>query len=137
MSWDIFVQDLPKGATRLGDIPDDFQPAPIGSPSELVHRISVIFPEADFSDPTWGVIEGSDFSLEVSLGDGDPITSFALHVRGGESAPFAVARLLTGLGLSGLDPQSDSGLFALDHASLEGFERWRRFRERVVGGQRT
>jgi hypothetical protein len=43
------------------------------------------------------------------------------------SAQFAVAQLLTGLGLPGLDPQNDSGLFTVDHGSLEGFKKWQSF----------
>ena len=54
MSWDIFVQDIPRGARDAGDIPENFQPRPLGERSEVIRRILEVVPEADFSDSTWG-----------------------------------------------------------------------------------
>jgi hypothetical protein len=36
MSWDIFVQDLPRDAQSIEDIPRDFQPKPILPRSRIV-----------------------------------------------------------------------------------------------------
>jgi hypothetical protein len=84
MSWDIFVQDLPPEAQKLTDIPADFRPQPLGSRAEVVAKIKAIVPQANFADPSWGIIDGGDFSIEVNMGEEDPVTGFAFHVRGGD-----------------------------------------------------
>jgi hypothetical protein len=50
MSWDIFVQDLPRDAKTVADIPDDFKPAVIGARSEIISMIKEVVPTANFSD---------------------------------------------------------------------------------------
>ena len=66
MSWDIFVQDIPDEARAVRDIPDDFEPRPLGSRTEVIRRIPEVVPTADFSDPSWGTVEGPDFSIELN-----------------------------------------------------------------------
>jgi hypothetical protein len=39
MSWDIFVQDVPASVQSVAEIPDDFQPSPIGSRAEILAGI--------------------------------------------------------------------------------------------------
>jgi len=71
MSWDIFVQDVPSEAMRVADIPSDYRPSLIGKRSEIIHAIIDVIPTADFSDPSWGLIDGEDWSIEVNLGQKD------------------------------------------------------------------
>ena len=68
MSWDIFVQDIPWTARSVADIPDDFSPRPIGSPSRVLEAIRAAAPFADVSDPTWVRIDALGVSIEVNLG---------------------------------------------------------------------
>jgi|SRR5712664_2480760 len=68
MSWDIFVQDLPRDARTVRDIPDHFQPSPLGARSALIQQIRGIAPTADFTDPAWGRLDTPTFSVEFSLG---------------------------------------------------------------------
>jgi hypothetical protein len=49
MSWDIFVQDIPPLARSVKEIPDDFDPRPIGKWLDLVARIREVVPNADFT----------------------------------------------------------------------------------------
>lgn len=86
MSWDIFVQDLPRDAATVADIPQDFKPAPIGKRADVIARIKEVVPSTDFSDPSWGQIEGEDWSIEVNIGKNETCSGFALHVRGGDEA---------------------------------------------------
>jgi hypothetical protein len=132
MSWDIFVQDLPATARTLEDIPSDFAPAVLGGRADLIRRIEAVAPSVDFSDPAWGILETSNFSVEFNIGDEDPVQSFALHVRGDDSAAAFVSDLLTRLGLRALDPQSDSGLFEPGGAAVWSLRRWRRFRDSLA-----
>ena len=111
MSWDIYVQDLPKGIQSVDEIPEDFVPGPIGRRSKVINQIIDLVPEADFSDPSWGRIEGADFSVKLNMGDDEDLQSFAFHVRGSEGAVGVVAAILDRLGLQALAPGSEAGLF--------------------------
>lgn len=133
MSWDIFVQDLPENVQAVQDIPDDFEPGSLGlKRTELIHRMQEIAPEADFSDPAWGRLDGDGYSIEINLGDDEVVSGFAFHVRGDERAPYMVQQLLDGLKLRALDPSADSGIFSLSEGSVQGFARWRSYRDRVI-----
>lgn len=127
-SWDVFVQDFPAGATTKSDIPDNFQPGPIGTRSDLIKKIKAVVPKADFSDPSWGKIEGKDFSIEINLGDDEELTSFAFHVRGSDEAALIVARILKQLNLRALD--SGTGEFLELKNPAKGLRIWRGYNDK-------
>jgi hypothetical protein len=133
MSWDIFVQDLPASAERVGDIPDDFRPRPVGRRSQIIERIIEIIPAADFSDPSWGRIDGEDWSIEISMGAQEECRGFAFHVRGGDAAADAVSAILRRLNLRALDSQTGE-FFVANESSAESFRDWKKYRDEVLGG---
>ena len=133
MSYDIFVQDLPKGANSVDEIPSDFVPSPLGPRQSIIDGILDVIPTADFSDPAWGKIDADDWSIEVNIGENDPCTSFAFHVRGGSAALGAVAAILEKLGFRALDT-SEGGIFSPDQSSIESFTKWRDYRNQIAGG---
>lgn len=61
---------------------------------------------ADFTDPSWGLIDGKDWSIQVNLGQEEDCRGFALHVRAGDVAVGAIAAILRSLNLRALDSQS-------------------------------
>jgi hypothetical protein len=132
MSWDIFVQNLPADARTVAEIPDDFRPAPLMARSALLEQIKEAVPEVDFTDTSRGRIEGPGYSIEVQVGDADPVTSFVFHVRGGDLAAGVVADVLDRLGLRAIDPGSDSGFFSRDTATAS-LAAWRGYRDRTFG----
>jgi|SRR5450755_2684951 hypothetical protein len=103
MSWDIFVHDLPSGISLVDEIPSDFLPAPIGLRSEIIAKVKAIYPEGNFSDPSWGRLELPDCSVEFNLGGSEQLKSFAPHIRGGNVAcaadSYALSRNRAGPGL--------------------------------------
>jgi hypothetical protein len=72
VSWDVDVQDWPPVATPW-DIPDGFDFQPIGTRIEITTKIREVAPAADFTDPAWGRIESDDYSIEVNIGDDEPL----------------------------------------------------------------
>lgn len=115
MSWDIFVQDLPRDARTTADIPDDFTPQPLGPRAQIIQRIKEVEPLADSSDVSWGNIEAPNFGIEISLGSNEELSSFAFHVRGdGVAARAVVQKILQHLDLRACDPDSESGFFELE-----------------------
>jgi hypothetical protein len=133
MSWDIFVQDLPAGIASVADIPHDFVPSPIGLRSDVIARVSALYPECSFAKPSWGVLDIPGCSIELNLGTAEELMSFAMHVRGDERASTVVAHILGELGMRALDPSSRTGLFEQDAIlRSESFARWRSYRSSVL-----
>ena len=131
MSWDIFVQDLPRDARTVADVPDDFVPKDIGERSEIIASISEVIPKSDFSDPAWGRIDGQGWSVEVNLGDSETCSGFSLHVRGSDEAIGAVDAILQALGLRAIDSQTGE-LFVAGQDAQASFARWRQYRDSVL-----
>ena len=112
MSRDVYVQDIPSHARHVDDIPDDFRPTPIGSRDHIVEVITRVVPGADFSDRTWGTIDGDGYSIEINIRDEASLRSFAFHVRDGTGqADHVIAAILRELGLRAFDPESETGIF--------------------------
>jgi hypothetical protein len=132
MSFDVFVQDLPSHALSVADIPDDFKPQPIGQRSDVMAGIIRAAPEADFSDPNWGVIVGDNYSIEINIGPEDPLKGFAFHIRGDQQALFIVGSILAELGLRAIAPGTDSGFFDLGELQV-AYSQWQQYRKQIVG----
>ncbi len=130
MSWDILVLDLPADAETVEAIPADFAPRPLGPRSDIIAAIRSVAPCADFTDPAWGHIDAPTFSIEVNLGHDEVVSSFALHVRGGDEAIACVAAILDTLGVRAID--TSSGDFFNREAAVESVKRWRRYRDQVI-----
>lgn len=131
MSWDIFVQDLPKNAKKVAEIPNDFRPAALGPRSAVIQRIKEVVPYADFSDPSWGLIDGKDWSIEVNIGEDEICDGFALHVRGGDEAAGVVGAILEHLNLRALDAQTGE-FFVAGPEATASLAKWRAFRDRII-----
>lgn len=132
MSWDIFVQDLPREASVVSEIPNDFVPKPLErSRAQIIAAIRELEPQADFTDPSLGKITGPGYTIDVNLGDTEVVQSFAFHAYGGGQAARVIARVLESLGLRALDPGSETGFFE-DPTSEQSFENWQEYRDRVV-----
>jgi len=132
MSWDVLVQDLPTDAKKVADIPDDFRPSPLGRRSDLIRNIQAVVPFADFSDPSWGLIDGDDFSIEVSLGESDTVESFSFRVRGSDMGAAVVAEILGSLKLRALD--TTTGEFFDPETAAVSLGKWRKYLNRTLGG---
>jgi hypothetical protein len=132
VSWDLYVLNFPPDAASMADIPADHDYDIGMARSVLIERIKEVVPEADFADPGWGRIELPDASIEVNIGDDDPVPSFALMVHDGSMAAGVVADILDHLGLRAADGDSESGFF--DRGGAEAsFATWRAYRDQVMG----
>lgn len=132
MSWDLIIQSYPDDALRVLDIPEEFQPIPLGTRSEIIKKIQEVAPEVNFSGPSWGLMDGGDWSIEFDMGNEESCTSIGMHVRGSELVVGVVARILEHCKLRAIDCQT-SEFFDNSPDSLESFRRWRAFRDRCVG----
>jgi len=133
MSWDIFVQDFPPDVGSVEEIPADFHPASIGERTAIIDQIRKVVPFANFSNPTWGTIDGEDWSIEINMGPRDDCESFAFHVRGGDAAVGVVAAILQQLKLRAVDSQT--GDFVAGADALEAFNKWGIYRDQIINDQ--
>ena len=125
MSWDVFIQHLPASALCVADIPDDFEPLPLGRRHEVVSTILSIFPDADATDPTWLTLRTPDYTVSFGTGTEDVVTGLTLHVRGDESVIAPIAQLIDRLGARGID--SFTGEFFDVATARESIRRWRTY----------
>jgi hypothetical protein len=130
MSWDILIQDLPRDVQNVADIPDDYQPRPLGARDAVIARLHEVLPEVDFSDPTWGIFDGPGFSIEFNMGTEEICDNFMLHVRGGGRVVETISKLLEHLRLRGVDCQTGD-FFTID-AAQDSFRRWQAYRDHVM-----
>ncbi len=134
MSWDIFIQDFPASARWVEEIPDDFDPAPLGPRDEIIAKILEVVPFADFSDPSRGQIDRPEFSIEVSLGKEEMVGCVALFVLGGDTAAGCVTAVIEHLGFRAID--TGTGEFFTPEDALVGLQRWRAYRDQALGSGR-
>ena len=127
MSSDIFIQDFGH-YNDISEIPDDFKPGPIGNRDEIIKQIVELYPDADFSDPTWGVIDKEIFSIEINLGEDQIVDSIALHVRGEKPGADCVANIIKKLGQRAFDTGTGELLDINDPD--KGFAKWRAYRDK-------
>ena len=130
MSWDISILDLPFDARSVAEIPDDFQPQPLGRRDELIAAIREIAPGSDFTDPSWGELVGLDFVIEFNMGRSETVDSIMLHVHGGDPAVELIVALLDRRGRRAID--CSTGDFFNPASSGESFRAWQHFRDRVI-----
>lgn len=125
MSWDVFIQHLPASALCMADIPDDFEPLPLGRRHEVVKAILSVFPDADATDPTWLTLQTTGYTISFGTGTEDLVTSLTLHVRGDESVIAPITELIDRLGARGID--SFTGEFFDPATARESIRRWRKY----------
>ena len=73
----------PEEFVRMDDIPPDFVGQPLGPVAVVLRRLQDRFPDVDLSDASWGHLVRDDWSIELNVGQDDPVESIMLHVRGG------------------------------------------------------
>ena len=141
MSWDVSFQDLPDGLQSIADVPDDFLPIrPLCSRAELHAKIRAIAPETDFSDPAWATLDADGFSIELNIGDEDPVMSLMVHVRGDDEAVLGIIReLASALGRAAIDCSAGELIDFGSPEATEGYRKWRAYRDRILaaGNGRT
>ncbi len=131
MSWDILVLNFPPDIKLFEDLPEGFAFTALGKRADLIAKILEVAPSADFSDPSWGSLQGENWDIEINLGKEEETDSFMFHVRGGDGAVGAVGTILDHLGLRAYDIERQ-GFFVADADALKSFQTWRSYRDHVA-----
>ncbi|MFD9056286.1 hypothetical protein LH646_03800 [Streptomyces sp. WA1-19] len=131
MSWDVLLVRLPGEVTSVSRTAHDYVPAPLGSRHDVLATVARVLPEADLSDPAWGVLSGPTWSIELSIGADDPVESVMLHLRGaGDDVLTPVFELAGELGCKVFDCSAGD---LITPGGVSGGHGSRRFRDQVVG----
>jgi len=115
----------------LEEIPPDFKPASIGRRAMVIEQIRMVVPSANFSNPSWGTIDGEGWSIEINIGPKEDCSGFAFHVRGGDTAIAVVAAILQHLKLRAIDSQTGD-FFIAGQKAIDAFSKWRAYRDQVT-----
>ncbi|USD25796.1 hypothetical protein [Flagellimonas marinaquae] len=129
MSWDLFVQDW-GDFDSLDEIADDFEPKSIGFRSEIIDKIKTVEPTVDFSNPSWGILENGQFSIEFNMGESEDFNGFVMHIRGNELAMPCIGNILSSLELKASDGSSP---FFFDVEKSKGdLQKWIDYRDSIL-----
>ena len=107
----------------------------MGPLPEVRKRLSETAPDIDWSDPAWGRLQRAGFSIEINLGDEDPCTGFALHVRGGSGAVAVVEALVRNNGWYALDASQGEWLHHVGSLA-DSHRQFSAFRDRMIADRR-
>lgn len=129
MSWDVFIQHLPPEARHVADIPDEYEGEILGTRDEVIGKIRAKFPDADFSDPSWGTLVRDDYSIDICVNGEEAATAITLHVRGSDEAVSAVNTIIDAVGAQALD--SWTGEIYEPDIALHSIRRWRAYLEEM------
>ncbi|MHB9861114.1 hypothetical protein [Streptomyces sp. YIM S03343] len=131
MSWDILLLRLPDDITSVQEIPDDYMPEPFGRRDDVLVTVAQAVPQADLSDPAWGELLGPTWSMELNIGEDDPVDSIMLHVRGsGDDVLAPVFRLAEALRCKVIDCAEGD---LITPGQTSGWHAFQQFRDRVIG----
>lgn len=127
MCWELYAFKMPQGVQAAHDIPGDYKPPVIGPRADVIATIKANMPMANLADPSWGILDGDGWSIEINISAEDDCNGINLQVRGGDGAIAAIGALLDCTGLDAIDLQAGE-LFDRGPAALESLAQWRAFR---------
>ncbi len=124
MSWDILIIN----SAQPVDIDSDDYPE-FTSRADFIKKVSASIPEADWSDPSIGIVDSDAAVMEFDLGDEEEIGSTVLvNVYGGEEPVEEIARLCKENHWQAYDIATESFL-DLDNPSSETWDNFQSSRE--------
>ncbi|MFJ4698529.1 hypothetical protein ACIP5N_10280 [Streptomyces sp. NPDC088768] len=131
MSGDVLVLRLPEGCASVEDLPEGSPELPLGPRADVLAALAGAVPEADLSDPAWGELEGPGWSMELNIGDREPVDAVMLHVRGGgDDVLPVVLRIAEALGARACDP---AGWVLTEAGDTSGWHAFQEFRDHLTG----
>jgi hypothetical protein len=102
----------------------------MGSGDEIRQRISAQLPGVDWSTPTWGLYAGDGFTFEFSVGPEEPVTNFAVHVRGGGDTITDLLRFVLPNNWHLVDWSTGEFIDPASPSSA-GWEAWKAYRDKI------
>jgi hypothetical protein len=131
MSWDVFLMKVSEKVIKVEYMDENFPPQLLGGRNEVLALFKELFPEADFTDPSWGILDNENYSIEFNIPNEDSLESITLHIRGDELVVKAVEKICQRTGWRAID--SGSGDFIdFSNSPETGFKEWQNFKNQVL-----
>jgi len=134
VSWDINLFKVSSSISSLKEIVEIYNKGEnfesLGTKTEVIEQLKQILPKVDFSDPTWGKLEGNNYFIEFNMGDDEIVDGLMLHIRGGDEAIDIIKTITIKTGWKAFDC-SDGNLIDFYHYP-NGFQKWQNFREQAT-----
>jgi hypothetical protein len=102
----------------------------MGSGDEIRQRISATLSGVDWSNPAWGLYAGDGFTFEFSVGPEEPVTNFAVHIRGSGDAIADLVRFAVPNGWRLVDWSTGESIDP-ESPSYAGWEGWQAYRDKI------
>jgi hypothetical protein len=102
----------------------------LGTREEVVAAVCAALPEVELSE-RYARVEGETYTVELNLGDDDPVQGMSVRVQGGDEAVEPLLRLCAHTGWRALDISTGGFLDEADDPAA-GLRGWRAFRNRVI-----
>jgi hypothetical protein len=127
MSWDVIVMKFPQDFNGdLENLPDDFKPENICTREYFENEIKKIFPKINCE-----TLNEDTFSIEFDIGEGDPIQTISLQVRGDNKALESIKILCERFNCQELDTTKSEIIDFIEETN-NGFMEWQEYRDKVV-----
>jgi hypothetical protein len=133
MSWDVLLYSADGTPGTLAALQEgDGVDLPVMGDAPAVRRaLSVALPEVDWSDPGWGRLEGTGFSIEFNVDREGPVTHVMLHVRGEGDPVTLIVALCKANTWRALDTVTGVCL-DLENPSRKGWNDFCAYRDKVI-----
>ena len=132
MSWDVLLLRLPPGITSLEELGDDFND-PLGTTDDVRSVLRTAVSGLDLTDPSWGVLDTPNYSIEFSIGTTEPCTAVMLHIRGEDDAVEPIRAICQATDWTAFDCSVGSPM-DFDADPAKGLRSWREYRDKVIPG---
>lgn len=124
MSWDVLIINSSKPV----DIDSDDYPE-FTSRAEFIEKVSKYFPDTDWSDPAFGILDSEEAVIEFNVGDEDELDgTVLLNVYGGENPVKEIAGLCKASGWQAYDIATETFL-DLENPSTESWDNFQSSRD--------
>jgi hypothetical protein len=132
MSWDVLLLNVPANMTSLsdGELPEEFT-FTLGSHSNVTAALDEAIPEIQHLDSAWARVRNNDFSIEIQLGNEDPVPAIVLHIYGeGNDIITIIEAICLNTGWRAFDTSTDRFIdFTI--APTEGFDKYKAYKNKI------
>ncbi len=116
MSRDVAIVRI-RGKFRPIEEVEEKEYLPLGDLKDVSAAIRAALPSAEWSNPTWAVYDGPDFSIEIDIDGVESGNTIVLHVRGPGNAAASLLKLTEANGWLAIDCSSGKFIDPADPSS--------------------
>ncbi|MES2545857.1 MAG: hypothetical protein V4548_13305 [Bacteroidota bacterium] len=131
MSWDVLIINSEKPVDFEKDNWPNFL-----SKQKIINDITSIFPETNWDDSSWGILENEFADIEFNIGDNENIgNNFMLHIRGGKNPVKEIFKMCSQNSWIAFD--LSSGNYIDENLNQTGFNSWKKHRDEVISKEKV